>query len=225
ASVYPATITVSGLSGVVGKVTVTLTNLSHTYTRDIDMLLVGPAGQSVLLMSDAGGTNSSVTNLTLTLDDSAANSLSSSDPLTSGVFRPANFRGNDGANDLFLSPAPAGPYGSGLSAFNGTDPNGTWSLYLMDDEGVDTGSLGGWSLNIGTASSEVAPALMLTRASANDVLKWPATSTGFKVQTTVDFTWPVSWTNLTQPAAVLNGQNVLTNANTGYLRFYRLRKP
>ena len=33
-----------------------------------------------------------------------------------------------------------------LSVFNGTDPNGTWSLYVVDDAGRDTGQISEWSL-------------------------------------------------------------------------------
>src|SRR5206468_5113967 len=44
---YPSTIAVSGIGGTISNVTVTLRNLSHTYTRDIDVLLVGPTGQAV----------------------------------------------------------------------------------------------------------------------------------------------------------------------------------
>ena len=42
---YPIGINVSGMSGSVTKVTLTLNGLSHTYPADIDMLLVGPGGQ------------------------------------------------------------------------------------------------------------------------------------------------------------------------------------
>ena len=37
-----------------------------------------------------------------------------------------------------------------LGAFNGTAPNGTWSLYIIDDYGDAAGSLDGWSLDITT---------------------------------------------------------------------------
>jgi hypothetical protein len=48
---------VSGLTAAVSQLRVTLTNLNHSYSDDLDLLLVGPQGQSVLLMSDAGATS------------------------------------------------------------------------------------------------------------------------------------------------------------------------
>ena len=145
ADIYPSTITVSGLTGVVGQVTITLSNLSHTFPGDIDALLVGPAGQKVIFMSDAGGAAS--TNITLTFDDTASNSLPYSGVLSSGTYRPTDYE----TSDDFPSPAPAPPYAEMLSAFRGTDPNGVWSLYLVDDSEFDEGSLdGGWGLTIST---------------------------------------------------------------------------
>src|SRR4051812_29686061 len=46
---YPSTIAVSGLSGTVTKVTVTLTDLNHPFPDDIDILLVGPTGVKTVL--------------------------------------------------------------------------------------------------------------------------------------------------------------------------------
>ncbi len=58
------------------------------------------------------------------------------------------------------APAPAAPYGSALSVFTGTNPNGTWSLYVADDAGVDIGSIAGFTLLIGTSTtSDYAPAV------------------------------------------------------------------
>jgi hypothetical protein len=146
---YPSTIEVTGITGPVTKVTVTLTGLSHGGPQDIDALLVGPGGQTVILMSDNGAVNA-LTNVNLTFDDAAGQSLPDFDPITSGTYKPTNFSDNDPAGaDTFPASAPAGPYGSLLSAFNAVDANGTWSLFILDDANGQSGSLsGGWSLDI-----------------------------------------------------------------------------
>jgi subtilisin family serine protease/subtilisin-like proprotein convertase family protein len=146
---YPSTINVSGLSGNINSLKVTLTNLSHTFPDDIDVLLVGPTGAKALLMSDVGG-SSDVNNVTLTFDPTATSFLPDSGPITSGSYKATDFA----TGDVFNSPAPGGPYGTDFSVFNGINPNGTWSLYVMDDAGGDAGSFGGgWSLDIGTGSA------------------------------------------------------------------------
>jgi hypothetical protein len=68
ASLYPSIITVSNLSGEITRVTVTLSNASHSFPDDLDILLAGPHGQNVLVMSDAGGSNG-LGNVTLTFSD------------------------------------------------------------------------------------------------------------------------------------------------------------
>jgi len=154
---YPSNITVSGLSTSIAAVTVTLTNLTHTFPDDVDLLLVSPSGRKMIIMSDAGGGNPGVTNVTITLDDAAATAIPDSAALTTGSFRPGNYLT---VQDPFAAPAPAGPYltpqtgGSDTltSAFTGAaggNPNGTWSLFVVDDASGDLGSIaGGWSLSI-----------------------------------------------------------------------------
>jgi len=145
ATPYPSNIVVSGLTGTVSKVTATLAGLNHTFPGDIDVLLVGPAGQTVVLMSDVGGTNDAV-NVTVTFDDTAPPIGAA---VVNGTFRPTNI----GTGDPFPATAPAGPHGAVLSAFNGVNPNGNWRLFVVDDAGGDLGSYaGGWSLTITTAA-------------------------------------------------------------------------
>ncbi|MBX3745456.1 MAG: proprotein convertase P-domain-containing protein [Verrucomicrobiae bacterium] len=155
ANPYPSTIEVAGVDSTVARVTVTLADLSHPFPADIDVLLVGPAGQKIILMSDAGGSGS-LSRARLTLDDRAASELpfNPTVPIASGTYRPTNHQGGD----TFPAPAPAPPYGSALSAFAGTDANGTWSLYVVDDAAPDAGLIaGGWILNIYTTDPTIAP--------------------------------------------------------------------
>src|SRR5687767_8552573 len=71
-SPYPSTIAVSGIAEAVEKITVTISNLSHAHPQDVDIVLVGPGGESALLLSDAGGVpngNPGIMNVTLEFDD------------------------------------------------------------------------------------------------------------------------------------------------------------
>ncbi|MBA4150427.1 MAG: hypothetical protein H0X66_20135 [Verrucomicrobia bacterium] len=143
ASPYPSSIVISNLNGTIDKVTVTLLGLTHTVPDDIDLLLVGPQGQTVLLMSDAGG-GTGITSAVVTFDD-AGLPLPDSTVLNSGTYQPGNF---GAAADIFPSPAPEGPYGSALAVFANSDPNGTWSLYAVDDANQDKGEItAGWRLD------------------------------------------------------------------------------
>ena len=155
ASPYPSTIVVSGVGGAITAVTVTLTGLNHTFPADVDMLLVGPTGQKIILVSDViGGTD--WVGINYTIDDAAAGLIPTSGTPVSGTFKPTDYAV---CQDPFAAPAPAGPYvdpgtcgvGTLTSAFAGTNPNGTWSLYVVDDAGGDVGNIsGGWALNIST---------------------------------------------------------------------------
>jgi subtilisin-like proprotein convertase family protein len=152
---YPSKIAVSGLgSSILSDVNVTVSGLSHTAPDDVGLLLVSPTGQSTLLMTDSGGLIP-VSGIDLTFDDAASGVLpDDNDQLTSGTYLPSRGPTTWGcfAPESFSAPAPAGPYGSSLSVFNGTNPNGTWKLYVIDDAVDNVGSITGWSLDISTAA-------------------------------------------------------------------------
>lgn len=139
---YPSVITINGQAGTVRKVTATLDGLTHSFPHDVGVLLVGPAGQAVVLVANAGG-GQGIANTTITFDDDAQSELKEFDPMGSGCFRPSAC----GENDVFVAPVPAGPYSSALLAFKGRNPNGTWALYAHDDATGDNGVITrGWSL-------------------------------------------------------------------------------
>jgi subtilisin-like proprotein convertase family protein len=155
ATPYPSVITVSGLTGSVTDVNVTVSGLSHDFPDDAGLLLVSPEGQSVILMADSGG-GESVSGINLTFDDAASDPVPDNTALVSeSTYRPSQGTPRFPDNcDASFPGAPAGPYGTSLSVFNGTDPNGNWQLYVIDDTFLFTGSITGWSLDISTTTAE-----------------------------------------------------------------------
>ena len=138
--------------------TARLAGLSHEYPTDLEILLVSPAGQGILLMSDAGG-GTAISNVNLTFDDAAVAVLSDTSRILSGTYKPTDYSPPD---DAIPAPAPGRPYGTNLSVFNGIDPNGPWSLYVSDDFVDFAGSISnGWSLTLTT----LAPAVCCARSS------------------------------------------------------------
>ena len=53
ASPYPSEIVVSGFTGDLTDLTLTVSGLTHTFPDDLDLLLVGPNGAALVFMSDA----------------------------------------------------------------------------------------------------------------------------------------------------------------------------
>ncbi|RMB61516.1 Ig-like domain repeat protein [Tessaracoccus antarcticus] len=168
---YPSNITVFGLSGTITKVTASLKGLSHQAPIDLDVLLSGPApSTNLFLLSDTGGFNP-VSNVDVTLDDAAPAGVSA--PLVSGTFRPTN--ADDGSNDVMPTPAPAPSSATGFSTFNGSAPNGTWSLSVVDDASGDSGSIaGGWCV---TVTTQAATTTVLSAAPSPSIPGQPVTFT------------------------------------------------
>lgn len=142
ATPYPSSILVSGMAGSVTKLRVTLTGLSHSFPSDIGVLLVGPAGQNLVLMNEVGGSHD-ITGVDMVFDDDALEDVLIGVKIESGSFKPTDVN----PNESFQAPAPQLSGATTLATFNGTNPNGIWSLYIQDDSGGDAGSLaGGWSV-------------------------------------------------------------------------------
>jgi hypothetical protein len=114
-----------------------------------------------------------------TLADSGAAPLPNTGTWGAGTFRPASYE----TGIAFPGPAPGtysnpGPVLGGTatfaSTFNGTNPNGAWDLFVIDQAGVGRGTPiangihGGWTLDI-TAIPE--PSMMLVLAAAPLVLR------------------------------------------------------
>jgi hypothetical protein len=142
---YPSELGVGGFEkGRILDVNLTLKNFSHTHPEDTDVLLAH-RGKNRTVMSDVGE-GRDVSNITLVFDDEADDSLFDVIPLVSGTFEPMNATGADS----FPAPAPnPADESAALKGFDGLNPNGTWSLYVVDDGTPDSGQFaGGWSLKI-----------------------------------------------------------------------------
>ena len=85
AAPYPSDIAVTGLVGTVTDVDVTLTNFTHGFPGDVEMVLVGPAGQTVEIMRDTGSMFDAI-DVTLTLDDEATGPIPT--PIVPGTYTP-----------------------------------------------------------------------------------------------------------------------------------------
>lgn len=154
ASPYPSIIQVSNVTGYVSKVTVTVSNMSHTYPHDIGMLLVGPATNTVLMDAAVQGFEDMI-DTTITFDSTASTVLPASGDLSSGTYQPADYNPDDDfTNAVILSVVTnpvVPPYGTTLTNFNGRVPNGTWALYAHDDAPGDAGGVSnGWAVTITT---------------------------------------------------------------------------
>lgn len=169
---FPSTIAVGGLAGTVTDVNVTLRDLTYEFNGppDADVVLVAPGGKAVMLMSDACGDDAAYNPIarpiTLSFDDQAGATLPADAPCSAGTFRPLD--DDDDGEFPFHQPDefPGGPAAPAttlpLSTLNGIDPNGAWSLYVVDDYPNDpdpagrAGQLGGgWSMEIATPAGAV----------------------------------------------------------------------
>jgi len=114
-------ITVSNFDGSITDLDVGL-DIAHTFDADLDVFLISPAGTIVELFTDVGGAGNNFTNTVL--DDEAATAISAGAVPFTGAFQPEGL----------------------LSDFDGENPNGNWTLRIIDDAGGDVGTLNNWSL-------------------------------------------------------------------------------
>ncbi len=161
-AVGSSSVTVPAGTGTVDKVVVTLTGVSHACLGDWDVVLVGPGGQKLTIMSNVPDyfhipcANWSG-NLTIR-DDAASNMPEAAWPTQGGEYRPT-------VTIVPEPPAPptpvviagvcgpcpaAAPLGTETltSVFKGITAEGTWTLYIDDNATDFTGSLTSWSLTI-----------------------------------------------------------------------------
>lgn len=136
---YPSTITVSGVTGPVGTISVTLRNFTHSFVGDVVAGVRGPNGTFYPILvhcgtnSDAAGTYTFV-----------PRGLAGPFTVTGGTYSTSQCVPNVPLPSLDW---PLGDLGDLIGA---SDVNGAWSLYVSDEALADTGSIsGGWSISFG----------------------------------------------------------------------------
>ncbi|MDQ4069253.1 MAG: hypothetical protein M3203_07255, partial [Actinomycetota bacterium] len=223
---YPSTITVSGLSGTITDVNVTLRGITYEFPEDLDVLLVAPDGTRVLIMSDLGGNNNvarPVTGIDLTFDDQAPGPPPANGQLTSGTFQPFDDDADPGSTfpvDTFPPPAPGTTDNTSLSVLNGRDPNGVWSLYVVDDEPgppIEQRIGGGWCLDITTTASTTTTAGPTTTTTAPTTTTTAPTTTTTMATTTTTMattTTTMATTTTTAPTTTTTAPTTTTTAPT-----------
>lgn len=158
-----STITISGAPTAIDDIDLGMF-ITHTFNADLDITLTSPAGTVVTITTDNGGSNDNVFNGT-GWDDSAGT------PVTDAVF-------TNGVPAFVLVPEEA------MAAFQGENPNGTWTLTITDDLAEDTGTLVSWSLEM-QATNGCQQACMITCPAnitvktfgASAVINYPAPTT------------------------------------------------
>ncbi len=100
-------------------------DITHTWVNDLTVRITSPAGTTVSLVTNPC-TSVALNNIIATFDDSGSTYTCSNNPAISGIIIPVQ----------------------ALSAFNGQNSTGTWTLTVVDGFNLDGGALNAWSLDI-----------------------------------------------------------------------------
>jgi hypothetical protein len=154
---------VSGVGGAVSRAAVALTDVGAPGGEaggisDIDLLLVGPAGQKIVLLSYVCPAEYQL--LDLDFDKGASEMLPSGDPespdCASGTYLPSDY---SAPFYLLGPPAPPGPYSTDLATLEGVDPTGMWTLWGESFSSANEAQVASWELRL-TADACGAPTLV-----------------------------------------------------------------
>jgi len=120
-----STVVVSDMKGPIRDCNVTL-DIDHSWTADLEITLIAPSGERVILVSGAGGNGNHFRETIF--DDASTTPINAAMAPFNSTFRPKE----------------------SLASLNGLEPNGQWQLMISDREFDDGGKLNHWSLSIET---------------------------------------------------------------------------
>lgn len=188
--------------------------MSHTYRGDLRMFLVSPTGTQITLIQNTGTTPD---NFNVLYDDSAAAAITTHTTL------------NDTATAATVVP----PYQrtfrplQALTAFNGQNANGTWTLSICDSLNADTGTFFHSTLVITPQPAAVTAAkasmIIADGVSAANFKSVPGstvrycitiTNSGPGIATTINANDALPATLTYVPGSMVSGANCATAATT-----------
>jgi len=112
-------------------------NITHTYTGDLDIFLIGPDATRVELTTDSGGSGNDFVDTIF--DDEATVAITSGSAPFTGRYQPEG----------------------SLATLDGIAANGNWTLEVTDDAGADTGQLVSWDLILTFEAQQCGPVAAL----------------------------------------------------------------
>lgn len=130
-----ATVTQTGTIGVDADITNLSLNITHTWSGDMELTLISPAGTSLVLADNLGGSDDDVYTGTVFIDG-GADIQNASTPYT-GEFEPEG--------------------GTFAAAFDGESITGDWTLNVTDTAAGDDGVLVDWTIEFCDENIPFAP--------------------------------------------------------------------
>ncbi|HEX5618468.1 MAG TPA: proprotein convertase P-domain-containing protein, partial [Solirubrobacteraceae bacterium] len=150
-SVVTSTITVAGAGTHLSDLDLAL-DVSHTFPRDLDITLMSPAGTVATVTTD-NGTGFADLFAGTTFDDQSGPGGQVPYVFNDGLVTDRSWPTLRFVATLLTPEEP-------LAAFDGEDPNGTWTLTISDDQADDIGELRGWRLDVTTGACPPPPPSM-----------------------------------------------------------------
>ncbi|MGB2282150.1 MAG: M43 family zinc metalloprotease, partial [Flavobacteriaceae bacterium] len=140
--------------------------LEHSYLGDLDIEIISPSGQTVVLQSQGGGSaNLGEPWATAGVDNNSGNTTpgvgyqycfvpdNTLPTLVGGIVSGGTFVSGDGPGTYNDSFVPEGTYSSveSLEGLVGSFLNGSWTIRITDNIGLDNGYIFSWTLNFDPA--------------------------------------------------------------------------
>ncbi|MBL8581475.1 MAG: cadherin repeat domain-containing protein, partial [Rhizobiaceae bacterium] len=155
-------VVVSGIDSEDFSISVTLTDYTTGSPGDLNLMLVAPDNETAFVFWSNVGSADDISNFTVTISDDGTVRLPDvNQPLVNGlsylptdtVYEGAAFADFSGE----ITYAPFRGSGSFNSVFGDINPNGTWTLYALDNVDFDSTSLASWTLTFTSDDPPSAP--------------------------------------------------------------------